>query len=349
MSYYYKSCKNIPIFLVSIFIAQNITLCALGNASKTTGLSLEHRLKNWGLTNLEKSHIQALDAWKIQEGDRNIIVAVIDTGIDPNHKALSNNLWHSDSLENRFIYGWNFVSNQPNPTDNHGHGTHIAGIIGAIADPVTGISGVVHRVSIMPVKYYSEDNPGALNLSNSIKAIEYAIAHGARIINYSGGGPEFSQDEYLAIKKAETQGILFVAAAGNEHKNTDITENFYYPSAYHLSNMISVAATDIHNNLLDSSNWGKKNVDIAAPGENIFSTLPDGHFGYMSGTSQATAFVTGVATLLLSQNPTLTPQKVKSIILSSVDRFNQLQNKIATGGRLNAYKALMTLQLATKD
>src|SRR4029077_10572959 len=124
-------------------------------------------------------------------------------------------------------------------------------------------------------------NPGSVNLRNTVKAINYAIDHGARIINYSGGGPEFSEEEYLAIKRAESKGILFVAAAGNERQNTDLVENYYYPSAYRLSNIISVAATDIHNNLLPSSNWGKKSVDVAAPGENIYSTLPQNKFGYM--------------------------------------------------------------------
>lgn len=314
-------------------------------ANSSLTVPLARKLKNWGLINLEdRSHIQAPDAWKIEEGNQNIIVAVIDTGIDPTHRALAKNIWH-DSKENLpGVYGWNFVSDQPNPNDEHGHGTHVAGIIGAIADPETGVSGVAHHVSIMPVKYYSDANPGSVNLKNTVKAIEYAVDHGARIINYSGGGPEFCHDEYMAIKKAEAKGVLFVAAAGNEHQNTDKTENFYYPSAYRLSNIISVAATDIHNNLLASSNWGKKNVDVAAPGENIYSTLPGGRYGYMTGTSQATAFVTGMAALLLSQDPTLTPQQLKKIILASVDRFSQLQDKLATGGRVNAYTALLTLR-----
>jgi thermitase len=306
-------------------------------------LSIEGKLKNWGLANLEaKSHIHALDAWKIQEGNRGVIVAVIDTGIDPKHKSLSMNLWHDPKAKETF--GWNFVSDKANPVDENGHGTHVSGIIGAIADPATGVSGVAHHVSIMPVKYYSDANPGSVNLRNTVKAINYAVDHGARIINYSGGGPEFSEDEYLAVKKAEAQGVLFVAAAGNEHQNTDKVENYYYPSAYRLTNIISVAATDIHNKLLASSNWGKKNVDVAAPGENIFSTLPGNQYGYMSGTSQATAFVTGMAALLLSQDPTLQPQRLKEIIMASVDQIGELKDKVATGGRVNAYLALMTLK-----
>ena len=312
---------------------------------ENTSKSLNY--KNWGLVNSEaKSHISALDAWKIEEGKQNIIVAVIDTGIDSSHRDLAKNIWHEarESKDKTDTYGWNFVTDKSNPIDDHGHGTHVAGIIGAISDPKNGVSGVVHNVSIMSVKYYSDANPGSVNLRNTVKAINYAVDHGARIINYSGGGPEFSEDEYLAIKKAEAKGILFVAAAGNEHQNTDLVENYYYPSAYRLTNIISVAATDIHNNLLPSSNWGKSRVDVAAPGENIYSTLPNGKYGYMSGTSQATAFVTGMAALLLSQNPALTPVELKDLIMASVDHLPQLQGKLATGGRVNAYSALLALK-----
>lgn len=322
----------------------------LGHSLKTPGelarSAFSRSLKNWGLVNNAHDHsdIEALDAWKIQEGSSKVVVAVIDTGIDANHKDLARNIWHDTPDHQNTVYGWNYVTNQPNPFDDHGHGTHVAGIIGAIADPQAGVSGVAHRVSIMPVKYYSDANPGSVNLQNTVKAINYAVDHGARIINYSGGGPEFSEDEYLAIRKAEAKGVLFVAAAGNEHQNCDQTENYYYPSAYHLSNIISVAATDIRNNLLPSSNWGVKKVDVAAPGENIFSTLPGGRYGYMSGTSQATAFVTGVATLMLAQDPTLTPQQIRSIIMESVDRMPSLTGKVATGGKINAYLALLSIK-----
>lgn len=301
-------------------------------------------LKNWGLLNSKaNSHISAVDAWKIEQGSRNVIVAVIDTGIDPDHKDLKQNIWQ-DPAAPASVYGWNFVSNKANPKDDHGHGTHVAGIIGAWSDAKPGVSGVVHNVSIMAVKYYSETNSGAVNLANTVKAINYAVDHGAKIINYSGGGPEFSEEEFLAIKRAETKGVLFVAAAGNERQDTDVSENHYYPSAYKLSNIISVAATDINNNLLPSSNWGKRQVDVAAPGENIYSTLPGGRYGTMTGTSQATAFVSGIAALLLSKNPELTPPQIREIIMTSVDPVPQLRDKLATGGRVNAYSALLALQ-----
>jgi len=325
---------------LEIFISR--TTAALIPASQSGTLPFQAR--NWGLSNGLGSHISAVDAWKIESGNRNVVVAVIDTGVDFSHEALSPNQWRDPESPQQAVSGWNFVTNRPNPIDDHGHGTHVAGILGAITQPRIGVSGVAPKVSIMAVKYYSDSNPGSVNLANTVKAINYAVDHGARIINYSGGGPEFSEDEYLAIKRAESKGVLFVAAAGNERQDTDKVENYYYPSAYRLSNIISVAATDQSNRLLSSSNWGKKKVDVAAPGENIYSTLPGGRYGTMTGTSQATAFVSGLAALLLAKNPKLTPEELKALIMSSVDRVPALQDRVATGGRINAFAALRSLQ-----
>lgn len=329
-----------------ILIAVSLTIYCKSSGSSTGTILLTPMfptptLKNWGLNNAGNSHIDAIKAWSISEGRRNIIVAVIDTGIDPNHKDIVNNLWHDP--EHPEIYGWNFVSNQANPKDEHGHGTHVAGIIGATLNTNVGVSGVAHKVSIMPIKYYSDANPGSINLKNTIKAINYAIDHHANIINYSGGGPEFSEDEYLAFRRAEVAGILVVAAAGNEHQDTDKTENYYYPAAYHLSNIIVVASSDIRNNRVPSSNWGQHKVDVSAPGENIFSTLPGGRYGYMTGTSQATPFVSGIATLMLACDPTLKPTQVKQLIVASVNKFPQQEKNSDSGGIVNANNAMQAL------
>jgi thermitase len=329
-------------------VAVAVVLSFIGFGSSPRVGKLRHKkpliraeqLKNWGIANTKaESSVRAIDAWTVEEGSRDVIVAVIDTGLDSTHPDLKANVWKNSEKN----YGWNFVTNAANPTDEHGHGTHVAGIVGAIANPKTGVSGVAQKVSIMAVKYYSETNSGAVNLKNTVKAIEYAVSHGARIINYSGGGPEFSEEEYLAIKKAEAKGVLFVAAAGNERQDTDVPENYYFPSAYRLTNIISVAATDIQNKLIRSSNWGKTKVDVTAPGENIYSTLPNGRYGYMTGTSQATAFVTGIAALLLAKDPSLTPARIREIIRSSADHIPELTEKVAAGGRANAWKALMAL------
>ncbi len=304
--------------------------------------ALSHSIKNWGLSSHpQTADIHALDAWKLQEGNAAVIVAVIDTGLDPTHPDLKENLWHDPTQKQANIWGWDFVNHSPNPMDLHGHGTHVAGIIGAKPDPVSGVSGVAHHISLMPLKYYSEHSSGHVNLKNTIAAIHYAMDHGAKIINYSGGGSEFSKAEYQAIEEAESRGILFVAAAGNEHQNTDQAGNSYYPSAYNLKNILSVAATDAQNHLISSSNWGPHTVDVAAPGKNILSTLPHARAGEMSGTSQATAFVSGLAALLLSENPKLTATELKAAILASVDHFPELEGKVQSGGRINACAALM--------
>lgn len=319
------------------FLAITMWPATFGGASA----SVIPQFRNWGLMNsVGDSHIHAIDAWKLAEGSRKIVVAVIDTGIDANHPDIKPNLWH-DKITG--VHGWDFVKNEPNPVDDHSHGTHVAGILGAILNLKAGTSGVAHEVSIMAVKYYSDKNTGAENLKNSVRALNYAIDHGANIINYSGGGPEFSADEYAALKRARDAGILLVAAAGNERQNTDLPENFYYPCAYRLENIICVSATNIHNELLSSSNWGHVRVDVAAPGENILSTVPGGKYSYMSGTSQATAFVTGLAVLILSEDKSMQPQEVRDLIRASSDKLPSLRGKVYSGGKINAYAALRAI------
>lgn len=306
--------------------------------------------KNWGLEN-SASEIQK--AWSLTTGSKNVIVAVIDTGIDANHPDLKANLWKAPAEAGRpssgNVYGWDFVTKASNPSDFHGHGTHIAGIIGAVANTASGTAGVNQQVQIMAVRYYSDTAPGSVNLANTIKALHYAIDNGAKIINYSGGGPEYSEEEYQAMKKAQDHGVLIVAAAGNDHHDTDSEDNRYYPAAYSLKglkNIITVASIDSNNRLLPSSNWGTKSVDIAAPGEGILSTLPGGKYGKMTGTSQATAFVTGVAALLLSKQPNLKPEQLKELIIANSVPVLALRGKIASAGKVDAYKAVAALNPA---
>ncbi len=310
------------------------------------------KLKNWGLeekaSNVEK-------AWTLSRGSPEVVVAVIDTGIDPNHPDIRPNLWKAPNTPEYpalgSTYGWDFVNRTRNPYDTHGHGTHIAGIIGAIANPKTGTAGVSPIVRIMPVRYYSEIAPGSVNLANTIKALHYAIDNGAKIINYSGGGPEYSEEEFQAMKKAEQHGVLIVAAAGNEHHDTDLEEYRYYPAAYQLKglrNIITVASIDAVNRILPSSNWGLRSVDVAAPGEGILSTIPGARYGKLTGTSQATAFVSGIAALLLSSAPNLLPHQVKDLIIRNSTPVASLRGKIASGGKVDAYRALLALDLTKK-
>ena len=298
-------------------------------------------LRNWGLENQESnSHIDIRNAWKINRGTKKIIVAVIDTGIDANHPDLKDNLWHKAGTDE---YGFDFVTGQKNPKDYNGHGTHIAGIIGATAKAKAGASGVAPNVSIMAIRYVPAKNRNEKNtdtIANTLKAINYAIENGANIINYSGGGSEFSAEEKKAIQRAQEKGILFVAAAGNEYQDTDTSSHLFYPAAYDLPNIISVASTNIKNQLVPSSNYGLKHVQVAAPGENIYSTFPDGKYGYLTGTSQATAFVSGLAALMLSENSSLSPQEIRKVLMESVDKVKGLERKVASEGKINAYKAM---------
>lgn len=312
--------------------------------------------KNWGLKISD-----ALKARGITEGSKDVIVAVIDTGIDTNHRDLRNNLWINagesgkDSLGrdkatngidddgNGFIddvHGWNFVNNSNRVDDNHGHGTHIAGIIGAEGGNNFGITGIASKVSLMVLKYYDPRFPSN-NLENTIKAINYATKMHAQIINYSGGGVDYSQPEFEAIRKARSAGILFVAAAGNERSNSD--KQKYYPANYDLDNIISVTAIDPKLQVLSSSNYGVQTVHVAAPGEDIYSTLPGNAFGSLTGTSQATAFATGLAVLIKANNPEFKYSAVKDYILKTGDEYPWLRSKTGTSKKLNVYKALTTL------
>lgn len=311
----------------------------------------------WGLKNSD-----AARAWKVTRGDKSKIAAIIDTGIDIDHEDLSENIWVNpgetgfdskglnkasngiDDDNNGYIddvHGWNFVSNNNNLTDNHGHGTHIAGIIGAIAENKKGISGIAPSSTLMILKYYDPKVANTDNLKNTINSIKYAVKMGAQIINYSGGGTDFSQDEFDSIKEAEKKGILFVAAAGNERSNSD--HHHYYPADYKLSNIISVTALDPNKEVLASSNYGTETVDLAAPGQNIISTLPGNNYGFMTGTSQATAFVTGAAILVMANKSDFKFDEVKKYIVSTGDPFTSLAQKTRTSRALNLFKALTIL------
>ncbi len=308
--------------------------------------------KNWGLLGTGGlSDINVDKAWNISQGSRDVVVAIIDTGIDINHPDIKNNLWVNKAELNGVagvdddangcvddIHGCNLITMTGDLTDNHGHGTHIAGIVGAEGGNGIGISGVSPKVSLMILKYYDPKSSGNDNLKNTIKAIHYAIDKKVDVINYSGGGLDFSQMEYDAVKRADEAGILFIAAAGNEKSNSD--QSHYYPANYPLSNIISVTAINPDANVLQSSNYGMETVHIAAPGESIYSTLPGGRYGTMTGTSQATAFVTGVAALIKANNTDMDYKEIKNQILVTADARHTVFSKTQTSGILNSWAAL---------
>ncbi len=287
--------------------------------------------------------------WDLTIGDPNVVVAVIDTGIDSKHRDLTENMFVNekelngqpdvDDDNNGFVddvSGYNFDMETPDAFDDHGHGTHCAGVIGARGNNDYGMAGVSWRVRLMPVKFLSKDGRGTTE--GAIRSIIYAADNGARILSNSWGGGGESQALKDAIKYSFSKGALFVAAAGNYGENTD--ESPHFPSSYDVDNIVSVAALNNAGNLADFSNFGIKTVDIAAPGVNILSTLPGGVFEEWSGTSMATPFASGVAALMLSVNPALDAMALKARLLASARPMNVLKGKVLTGGLLNASGAV---------
>jgi subtilisin family serine protease len=279
----------------------------------------------WGLPK-----IQADKAWDITTGSQDIIIAVVDTGVDYNHPDLNANMWKDADG----YYGWNFVSNNPDPMDDNGHGTHVAGILGAVGNNGIGIAGTNWNVKIMSLKFMGEDGRGST--LDAVKAIQYAAKMGADIINCSWGSEGYS---FALADAIEHTNALFVAAAGNEKNNNDINPN--YPSNYGYSNLISVAATDQSDLLASFSNYGQTTVHVAAPGVQIASTYPANRYVYLNGTSMAAPFVSGIAGLMFSVCPSLSPAELKSLILENIDVVPVLSSKISTGGRVNAEKAVI--------
>jgi len=247
----------------------------------------------WGLNNTGQvingtsgtndADIDATEAWEITTGNTSIIIAVIDSGIDYNHPDLRDNIWINevelngvdgeDDDNNGYIddvRGWNFADDNNNPMDSNSHGTHVAGIIGAEGNNATGISGVCRNIKIMPLKFL--DSLGVGLVSDEVDAIQYAIDNGAHIINASFGDPGYSNPEQDAIGEAQYAGVLFISAAGNEGKLIDSYP--IYPAAYTLDNIISVTASNQNDQLPYWANYGRVGVDVAAPGVNIYSTVP---------------------------------------------------------------------------
>lgn len=301
----------------------------------------------WGMT-----RINAPQAWDRTTGSRSIIVAVIDTGVDYNHPDLAANIWRNtreiagngiDDDGNGFrddIRGWDFANNDNNPMDDQGHGTHVAGTIGAVGNNRTGVAGVAWNVQIMPLKFMrpTADGRATGTTLDAIRSINYAVSNGARILNNSWGGGGYDTALNNAIANARSRGVIFVAAAGNDRNNNDTNPS--YPANYNQDNIISVAATDSADRLASFSNYGRSTVDIAAPGVGILSTARGGGYVSMSGTSMATPHVAGAAALVWSQNPTWSYTQVINALYSSADTISGLTSSVAGGRRLNVGRAV---------
>ena len=304
--------------------------------------------------------INVTKAWNLTTGSKNVYVVVIDTGIDYRHEDLKDNLWRND-IEcngipgedddgNGFIddcYGINafaiagYEENLPNETmDYNGHGTHVAGIIGAVGNNSIGVTGVNWNISIITCKAGNV----FLTTDSLLICYDYVLAlkniNGLDIVATSNsyGGYYYSRFKYEAIKKHAKEGILFIAAAGNEMNNNDFKP--IYPASYDLPNVISVAAIYRNLSLASFSNFGKHSVHIAAPGVDILSTIPNNTYKNKSGTSMATPFVTGVAALLKAYNQNLTWYEIRNLILAGGYDVPSLKNYTITGKILDAYSSL---------
>jgi subtilisin family serine protease len=327
--------KNLFILLITLTTA--FAQSGRYPLGKYDSSNLNGLYSNWGLAPKSgKAAINLKKTWKAFTKKKDIVVAVIDTGIDPNHPHIKNNLYAVDGKAGKSNYGVDFSTKRPTtkPNDTHGHGTHVSGII----------KSIFPEVKLLVLKYYNPQASGQENLNSTIKALEYAVDNNVDIINYSGGGPEPSIEELKVLRKAEAKGILIVAAAGNERSNIDDKRHAYYPASYGLDNIISVSAHDKSIKIIPSSNWGRLSVDLAAPGHHIKSSIPGGKAGYMTGTSQATAFVTGIAAIIKSNYPELTYEQVKNSIIASSKKIGSLSGKTLAGGKLDAFGALRMAQ-----
>ncbi|GEM_PF-2253706 len=307
--------------------------------------------KLWGIENIGQTvnsvtgtpdaDMDVKEAWTIEQGDASVVVAVLDTGVDYTHPDLAANMWNG--LAN---HGYDFAgdangNNDDDPMPSHWHGTHVAGTIGAVSNNAQGISGVAQHVSIMALKVFRPNNYAYD--SDILEALEFVLQkvnEGENIvaINASYGGPSYNPIILDAINRLGAKGVLFCASAANS--NADIDTRPSYPAAYDADNIISIAATDQHDKLAWFSNYGSVGVDVAAPGVNVYSTMPNGAYGFANGTSMAAPHVVGSIALLASHMPDTSVAQRKRIILAYADVKDGLIGKMRSSGRVNIFNAL---------
>lgn len=311
----------------------------------------------WALNNLgqdggtERADIDALKAWEKTKGSSDVVIAVLDTGVDFTHEDLRGNMWirpanitqYTDDELGTYndLNGFNGTDKLKDPMDDNGHGTHCAGIIGAEGNNGIGISGINQKVKIMPLKFLGRGGFGSTD--DAIEAINYAIDRklkgvNIRVISASWGSRQNSRALEDTIRAAGEAGILFVAAAGNDGSDNDRSPHF--PSSYDLPNVISVGALDRTDQLASFSNFGNKSVHIAAPGKDILSTWLNDGYREASGTSMATPYVSGVAALIIADQPSIQMPKLRDRLLQSADKISGLNGKVASGSRVCAADAL---------
>lgn len=301
--------------------------------------------------------IDAVEAWEISTGSKDVVVGIIDTGVDHTHPDIAPNYWNNpgemgldaegkdkssnglDDDGNGYVddfRGWDFVNNDNDPMDDHAHGTHCAAVIGGKGNDGIGVTGVNWNASLVGLKFLSGGGSGTLE--DAVKAIEYANTLGLSLTSNSWGGGGYSPTMFDAIKAANERGILFIAAAGNDSNNNDNSPS--YPATYDVPNVISVAASDNKDQMAYFSNNGVRTVHVAAPGVDVYSAVLGGRYQKMSGTSMATPHVAGVAALIKSALPDATAAQIRSRILNGVDRSSYWATRVQSGGRINAFNSL---------
>lgn len=315
--------------------------------------------EQWALNNLGQTggladaDINAPEMWEHITGDKNIVIAVIDTGINYNHPDLVNNVWTNpgeiagnniDDDGNGVvddIHGFNAISENGDPMDDHGHGSHCAGVVGAQGQNTEGGRGVMQQATIIGCKFLSASGGGST--SGAIACLDYLrnlktrTENPVNIIatsNSWGGGPS-SQALEDAIRAHQEQGILFIAASSNDGQDNDEVDTF--PADYQLANVVSVAATDHSDERAWFSNWGKRTVHVAAPGVDILSTVLDDDYEQMSGTSMATPFVAGLAGMIKASNNEYNYRQIKNLLMAGGTPIPALEGKTVSGRRLRAY------------
>ena len=311
----------------------------------------------WGLHNTGQTvnwtagtpdaDIDAPAAWSVSTGSPDVVVAVIDTGVDTTHPDLAQNAWVNEGEDcsgcrtngidddgNGYVddwRGWDFANGDNNPADDNGHGTHVAGTVAATGNNGFGVAGVTWSSKIMPLKFLGADGSGTT--ADAISAILYARAKSVPILNNSWGGGDFSQALLDAIEQTDASGEIFVAAAGNDFTNTDLEA--FYPAGYEVPNVLVVGASDQFDRKAWFSNYGTRTVDLSAPGTNIYSTWTGVTYRFADGTSMAAPQVSGAAALARAAFPEATGVGLKALLLRAVDPVSTLNAASRTAGRLN--------------
>jgi len=299
--------------------------------------------EQWALRNTGQnggqygSDVNATGAWKTTTGSKSTVIAVIDSGIDFTHSDLVNNQWFNQTPSvSGDVRGWDYVDDSAEIKDEHGHGTAVADIIAAEGNNSAGTTGLMWRASLMSLRVL--DNTGTGDVANAIEAMDYAVAHGAQVINLSWGTNGESMALKDAIVRALKRNVVVVCSAGNGSR--DLSTGSYYPASFDLKNLITVAGSDNFDRLASWSNWNAKNVTVAAPGTNILTTQRGGGHLSVSGTSAAAPIVTGIAGLVKTFRPGATAQAVARAIEQGVRKTASLSGKVASGGVVNAEDAL---------